>query len=68
MPSLAQEELEGPRGPQGARQAQQDRRRGFALPLPSGWSKRRPAVRSAGPGAYGKWLDYTTNPSYIIPC
>jgi len=33
MPSLAQEELEGPRGPQGARQAQQDRRRGFALPL-----------------------------------
>ncbi|MEZ0342470.1 serine/threonine-protein kinase [Mycobacterium sp. pV006] len=25
-------------------------------------------VRAAGGGAYGKWLDYTTPPSYIIPC
>ena len=26
------------------------------------------AVRTAGGGAYGKWLDYTTDPGYIIPC
>jgi hypothetical protein len=26
------------------------------------------AVRSAGGGAYGKWLDTTTDPQYIIPC
>ena len=26
------------------------------------------AVRSAGGDAYGKWLDYTTNPSFKIPC
>lgn len=26
------------------------------------------AVRSAGGDAYGKWLDYTTDPSYRIPC
>ncbi|ODQ88625.1 serine/threonine-protein kinase [Mycolicibacterium holsaticum] len=26
------------------------------------------AVRLAGGDAYGKWLDYTTPPSYIIPC
>lgn len=26
------------------------------------------AVRAAGGGAYGKWLDTTTPPSYIIPC
>lgn len=26
------------------------------------------AVRAVGGGAYGKWLDYTTPPSYIIPC
>lgn len=26
------------------------------------------AVRYAGGDAYGKWLDYTTPPSYIIPC
>ncbi|MBJ8348239.1 serine/threonine-protein kinase [Antrihabitans sp. YC2-6] len=26
------------------------------------------AVRAAGGSAYGKWLDNTTDPSYIIPC
>jgi hypothetical protein len=26
------------------------------------------AVRAAGSGAYGKWLDYTTDPDYVIPC
>ena len=26
------------------------------------------AVHAAGGGAYGKWLDYSTNPEYIIPC
>jgi serine/threonine protein kinase, bacterial len=26
------------------------------------------AVRAAGGGAYGKWLDYSTDPAYIIPC
>ncbi|OBB77409.1 protein kinase [Mycobacterium sp. 852014-52144_SCH5372336] len=26
------------------------------------------AVRRAGGGAYGKWLDTTTDPKYIIPC
>lgn len=26
------------------------------------------AVNAAGGGAYGKWLDTTTSPSYIIPC
>ncbi|UUO01115.1 hypothetical protein M4D79_21030 [Mycolicibacterium novocastrense] len=26
------------------------------------------AVRQAGGGAYGKWLDNTTDPKYIIPC
>ncbi len=26
------------------------------------------AVAAAGGNAYGKWLDNTTNPSYIIPC
>ena len=26
------------------------------------------AVRAAGGDAYGKWLDYTTDPAYIIPC
>ncbi len=26
------------------------------------------AVRAAGVGAYGKWLDETTDPEYIIPC
>jgi serine/threonine-protein kinase len=26
------------------------------------------AVRAAGGKAYGKWLDRTTDPSYIIPC
>ncbi|RAV06234.1 serine/threonine protein kinase [Mycolicibacterium sp. GF69] len=25
-------------------------------------------VRAAGGDAYGKWLDYTTPPSYLIPC
>lgn len=25
-------------------------------------------VRAAGNGAYGKWLDYVTDPGYIIPC
>jgi serine/threonine-protein kinase len=26
------------------------------------------AVHAAGGGAYGKWLDNTHEPSYIIPC
>jgi serine/threonine-protein kinase len=26
------------------------------------------AVNAAGTGAYGKWLDYTTDPAYIIEC
>ncbi|KUH81394.1 MULTISPECIES: serine/threonine-protein kinase [unclassified Mycobacterium] len=26
------------------------------------------AVHAAGGGAYGKWLDYTTPPSYMVPC
>ena len=26
------------------------------------------AVDAAGGGAYGKWLDTTTDPGYIIPC
>jgi serine/threonine-protein kinase len=26
------------------------------------------AVRAAGGEAYGKWLDLTTNPRYMIPC
>jgi serine/threonine protein kinase, bacterial len=26
------------------------------------------AVRAAGSGAYGKWLDYTTEPAFMIPC
>jgi serine/threonine-protein kinase len=26
------------------------------------------AVRRAGGGAYGKWLDTTTDPGYILPC
>jgi serine/threonine protein kinase, bacterial len=26
------------------------------------------AVNAAGDGAYGKWLDTTTDPDYIIPC
>lgn len=26
------------------------------------------AVRAAGGDAYGKWLDYTTDPSFRIPC
>lgn len=26
------------------------------------------AVRAAGEGAYGKWLDTTTDPGYVIPC
>jgi serine/threonine protein kinase, bacterial len=26
------------------------------------------AVQRAGGGAYGKWLDYTHDPGYIIPC
>jgi serine/threonine-protein kinase len=26
------------------------------------------AVRAAGGNSYGKWLDTTTDPGYIIPC
>jgi serine/threonine-protein kinase len=26
------------------------------------------AVRTAGGNAYGKWLDATTDPGYVIPC
>lgn len=26
------------------------------------------AVRAAGGGAYGKWLDYSTPPTYMLPC
>jgi hypothetical protein len=26
------------------------------------------AVNDAGDGAYGKWLNTTTDPEYIIPC
>ena len=26
------------------------------------------AVRAAGAGAYGKWLNTTTDPAYVIPC
>jgi serine/threonine-protein kinase len=26
------------------------------------------AVKAAGGDAYGKWLNYTTDPAYIIPC
>ena len=26
------------------------------------------AVRAAGAGAYGKWLDTTTDPGFVIPC
>ncbi|WP_319434845.1 serine/threonine-protein kinase [Mycobacterium sp. RTGN5] len=26
------------------------------------------AVQRAGANAYGKWLDYTTDPAYVIPC
>ncbi len=26
------------------------------------------AVLAAGGGAYGKWLDTTTDPTFIIPC
>jgi serine/threonine-protein kinase len=26
------------------------------------------AVNEAGDGAYGKWLNTTTDPEYIIPC
>jgi serine/threonine-protein kinase len=26
------------------------------------------AARAAGGGAYGKWLDYSTDPAYVIPC
>jgi serine/threonine protein kinase, bacterial len=25
-------------------------------------------LRAAGGGAYGKWLDYETDPAYMIPC
>jgi serine/threonine-protein kinase len=28
----------------------------------------RAAVRAAGGGAYGKWLDNSTDPGYMIPC
>lgn len=26
------------------------------------------AVRTAGGGAYGKWLDHTTAPDHMLPC
>lgn len=42
----------------------------YTVYRPAGYSQREvcAAVRSAGGDAYGKWLDYTTPPSYIIPC
>ncbi|QZY47264.1 serine/threonine-protein kinase [Mycolicibacterium austroafricanum] len=42
----------------------------YTVYLPVGYSQSEvcAVVRAAGGGAYGKWLDYTTPPSYIIPC
>jgi serine/threonine protein kinase, bacterial len=42
----------------------------YTVYRPAGFSQSEvcAAVRSEGGDAYGKWLDYTTPPSYIIPC
>ncbi|MDQ1248005.1 MAG: hypothetical protein QG597_2377 [Actinomycetota bacterium] len=41
----------------------------YAVYRPGGWTRAQlcAAVAAAGPGAYGKFLDYSTPPSYI-PC
>jgi serine/threonine protein kinase, bacterial len=42
----------------------------YTVYRPAGTSQREvcTGVRAAGGNAYGKWLDYMTDPSYIIPC
>jgi serine/threonine-protein kinase len=42
----------------------------YAVYRPAGTTQAQicAAVRSAGGKAYGKWLDTTTDPAYIIPC
>lgn len=42
----------------------------YAVYRPAGWTEREvcAAVRAAGDGAYGKWLNYTADPSRPIRC
>lgn len=42
----------------------------YAVFMPAGNTQREvcATVRAAGGDAYGKWLDYTTDPGYQIPC
>ncbi|MCV7278338.1 serine/threonine protein kinase [Mycolicibacterium flavescens] len=42
----------------------------YTVYVPAGYTQASvcAGVRAAGGDAYGKWLDYSTPPSYIIPC
>lgn len=42
----------------------------YAVYVPAGFSDSAVCakVRAVGGNAYGKWLNYTTDPAYIIPC
>ena len=42
----------------------------YAVFTPAGTTQSQvcATVRAAGGNAYGKWLNYTTDPGYIIPC
>ena len=42
----------------------------YTVYRPAGTSQREvcAGVHAAGGGAYGKWMDYTTDPEYMIPC
>lgn len=52
------------------RQATEEGNPIYAVFIPGGTTENSVCakVRAAGNGAYAKWLDYTTDPSYIIPC
>lgn len=42
----------------------------YAVFIPGGTTQSQvcAAVHKAGGNAYGKWLDFTTDPAYVIPC
>lgn len=52
------------------RQATEEGNPIYTIYVPAGGTQRQicAAVRSAGGDSYGKWLDTTTDASYIIPC
>ena len=52
------------------RQATEEGNAIYAVFVPAGTTQNEvcEAVRAAGGGAYGKWLDYRTDPGHIIPC